>query len=148
MMVERAGLHLACSRWIAGCGIAAVRNHFLVAGESDLAVIAAALTASFHRTQKLLKIQPAALATLDQFHYNPCMIAADLATQMLSLSDDDRAELAGILFDSLEQPDPNDFDSDSVTEAESRRAELDSGQATSISRQELLDFVQAGRRKS
>ena len=73
------------------------------------------------------------------------MIATELTSKILALGDEDRAELACLLIDSLDAADPNDFDSDSVTEATRRLEELDSGKVIGITKEELFRGIQADR---
>ena len=68
------------------------------------------------------------------------MSIAEISTEALSLSDEDRAELANLILDSLQTaPDPNDSGLDSLSEAKIRGDELASGKVEGISKEEFLN---------
>lgn len=69
------------------------------------------------------------------------MSVAEITTQLLQLSVEDRAEITGQLLDSLDAADPNDFDSDSLTEAIRRSEELKQGIVQPITEEELWRSV-------
>ena len=77
------------------------------------------------------------------------MLTAELAQLVTKLDYGDRAELAGLLIDSLDGEDFEDEDAgeDSVTIALRRSAEMRSGEEPGITLEELMAGVQAGRLK-
>ncbi|MCX6852480.1 MAG: addiction module protein [Verrucomicrobia bacterium] len=77
------------------------------------------------------------------------MLTAELAQLVTKLDYGDRAELAGLLIDSLGGEDFEDEDAgeDSVTIALRRSAEMRSGEDPGITLEELMAGVQAGRVK-
>lgn len=77
------------------------------------------------------------------------MLTAELAQLVTKLDYGDRAELAGLLIDSLDGDDFEDADAgeDSVTIALRRSAEMRSGEEPGITLEELMAGVQAGRVK-
>lgn len=77
------------------------------------------------------------------------MLTAEITQLVKKLDYGDRAELAGLLIDSLDGEDCGDEDegADSVTIALRRSAEMKSGEDPGISLEELMSEVQAGRAK-
>lgn len=69
------------------------------------------------------------------------MSVAEITAHLLQLSVEDRAEITGQLLDSLDAADPNDFDSDSLTEAIRRSEELKQGIVQPITEEELWRSV-------
>ena len=69
----------------------------------------------------------------------------ELKTMVLDLPAAERGELAATLVESLELPDPNDADLDSVAEAANRAKELDSGSVKAIPEKEFWNQVQSDR---
>ncbi len=75
------------------------------------------------------------------------MLTAELTQLVTKLDYGDRAELAGMLIDSLEGENFEDEGEDSVTIALRRSAEMKSGEDPGITVEELMAEVQAGRTK-
>mgnify|MGYP003642077237 CR=1 FL=1 len=75
------------------------------------------------------------------------MSVAEITTQALQLSEEERTELAANLFNSLQLPDPNDGGQDSLSEAIIRSEELDSGKEREVPEEEFWSMVQADRQK-
>lgn len=79
------------------------------------------------------------------------MLTAELTQLVTNLDYGDRAELAGLLIDSLNGEDFEDEDEDegedSLTIALRRSAEMKSGENPGITLEELMAGVQAGRVK-
>ncbi len=73
---------------------------------------------------------------------------AELTQLVTNLDYGDRAELAGLLIDSLDGEDFEDEGEDSLTIALSRSAEMKSGENPGITLEELMAGVQAGRVKN
>jgi hypothetical protein len=73
------------------------------------------------------------------------MTAAEITAHALKLDETGRVEVLNKLLDSLEEPDPNDFDSDSLTEAIHRSNEIKLGLAKTITREELWKSVNESR---
>lgn len=73
------------------------------------------------------------------------MLTAELTQLVTNLEYGDRAELAGLLIDSLEGDDDGDEGEDSLTVALRRSAEMKSGEDPGITLEELMTSVQAGR---
>lgn len=73
------------------------------------------------------------------------MLAQELNQLVTKLDYGDRAELAGLLIDSLDGDDPGDEEEDSVTTALRRSAEMKSGEDPGMTLEELMTSVQAGR---
>ncbi len=73
------------------------------------------------------------------------MLTAELTQLVTKLDYGDRAELAGMLIDSLDGEDLDDEGEDSVTIALRRSAEMKSGDDPGITLEELMTSVQAGR---
>lgn len=73
------------------------------------------------------------------------MLTAELTQLVTKLDYGDRAELVGMLIDSLDGEDPGDEGEDSVTTALRRSAEMKSGEDPGITLEELMASVQAGR---
>ncbi len=65
------------------------------------------------------------------------MIAPAMRQQVLSLDDADKAEVIGLLLDSLAGADPHDADLDSLSEAIQRGEELASGAVRGLSKDEF-----------
>ncbi len=76
------------------------------------------------------------------------MLTAELTQLVTNLDYGDRAELAGLLIDSLDGEDFEDEGEDSLTIALSRSAEMKSGENPGITLEELMAGVQAGRVKN
>ena len=72
------------------------------------------------------------------------MLTADLTQRVMSLDDGDRAELVGLLIDSLED-DHDDETDDSVTIAQRRSVEMKSGEDPGMTIEELMASVRADR---
>ncbi len=62
------------------------------------------------------------------------MELAEIEVQVMKLSEEDRADLAARIWDSLDGADPNDSDEDSLTEAIRRGEELWSGAVVGLSK--------------
>jgi hypothetical protein len=75
------------------------------------------------------------------------MLNAEITNLISTLDEGDRAELAGLLIDSLEAADPNDSDEDSLAEAIRRGEELDSGKVQALTEDEFWQGVREDRRK-
>jgi hypothetical protein len=77
------------------------------------------------------------------------MLTAEITQLVKKLDYGDRAELAGLLIDSLDGEDFEDEvkGADSVTIALRRSVEMKSGEDPGISVEELMNDVQAGRLK-
>jgi putative addiction module component (TIGR02574 family) len=73
------------------------------------------------------------------------MELAEIEVQVMKLSEEDRADLAAMIWDSLDGADPNDSDEDSLTEAIRRGEELWSGAVVGLSKEELLNEIRASR---
>jgi putative addiction module component (TIGR02574 family) len=73
------------------------------------------------------------------------MKLAEIEVQVMKLSEEDRADLAARIWDSLDGADPNDSDEDSLTEAIRRGEELWSGAVKGISKEELFSEIRASR---
>ena len=75
------------------------------------------------------------------------MIAPSIRQEILSMDDEDRAEIIGLLLESMDGADPNDANLDSVSEAILRSEELDSGVVQALSQEEFWRSIRAGRGK-
>jgi len=75
------------------------------------------------------------------------MTAAEITAHALKLDESGRVEVLNSLLDSLEEPDPNDFDADSLTEAIHRSNEIKLGLVKTITEDELWQSVNASRRR-
>lgn len=73
------------------------------------------------------------------------MKLAEIEVQVMKLSEEDRADLAARIWDSLEGADPNDSDEDSLTEAIRRGEELWSGAVKGIPEDEFMREMRAMR---
>jgi putative addiction module component (TIGR02574 family) len=73
------------------------------------------------------------------------MELAEIEVQVMKLSEEDRADLAAKIWDSLDGADPNDYDEDSLTEAIRRGEELWSGAVVGLSKEELLSDIRISR---
>lgn len=70
----------------------------------------------------------------------------EIEKEALQLSDEDRAELTGLLIESLDGADPHDRGGDSLEEATRRGAELKSGAVEGIEEAVFLNEFRAARR--
>ncbi len=75
------------------------------------------------------------------------MELSEIGAEVMKLDEADRAELAGMILDSLEGADPNDSDEDSLTEAKRRGEELWSGKVAGLGKDEFLDEVRSARNR-
>ena len=65
------------------------------------------------------------------------MTAAEITAHALKLDESGRVEVLNSLMESLDEPDPNDFDADSLTEAIHRSNEIKLGLVKTITEDEL-----------
>ena len=65
------------------------------------------------------------------------MTAAEITAHALKLDESGRVEVLNSLMDSLDEPDPNDFDADSLTEAIHRSNEIKLGLVKTITEDDL-----------
>ena len=65
------------------------------------------------------------------------MTAAEITAHALKLDESGRVEVLKSLMESLDEPDPNDFDADSLTEAIHRSNEIKLGLVKTITEDEL-----------
>ncbi len=72
------------------------------------------------------------------------MSIAELKGIAASLDEEDRAELAGFLLDLMDGADPGETTMDSVTEALSRRADLEAGTVVPLSESEFWNGLGQG----
>lgn len=75
------------------------------------------------------------------------MTVAEITAHALKLDESGRVEVLNSLLDSLDEPDPNDFDADSLTEAIHRSNEIKLGLVKTITEEELWKSVNESRRK-
>lgn len=75
------------------------------------------------------------------------MTAAEITSHALKLDESGRVEVLNSLLDSLDEPDPNDFDADSLTEAIHRSNEIKLGLVKTITEEELWQSVNESRRR-
>lgn len=75
----------------------------------------------------------------------PPMEKAELCAEALKLEAEDRADLVGMILNTFDEADPNDFDGDSLEEAVRRSEELKSGAVEGISENEFLEEFRASR---
>ena len=73
------------------------------------------------------------------------MHLSDVKAIALSLPDAERGELAATLIDSLDLPDPKDWDKEGVAEAVRRSEELNAGSVRAIPERDFWRQVQADR---
>ena len=65
------------------------------------------------------------------------MTAAEITAHALKLDESGRVEVLNSLMESLDEPDPNDFDADSLTEAIHRSNEIKLGLVKTITEDDL-----------
>jgi len=75
------------------------------------------------------------------------MKVAEIGEEAMKLDEEERAELAYMILESLDGADPNDSDEDSLTEAIRRGEELRSGKVKGVSAEEFLAEFRAERAK-
>jgi len=75
------------------------------------------------------------------------MKVAEIGEEAMKLDEEERAELASMILESLDGADPNDSDEDSLTEAIRRGEELRSGKVKGVSAEEFLAEFRAERAK-
>lgn len=75
------------------------------------------------------------------------MKVAEIGEEAMKLDEEERAELAYMILESLDGADPNDSDEDSLTESIRRGEELRSGKVKGVSAEELLAEFRAERAK-
>ncbi len=75
------------------------------------------------------------------------MTAAEITSHALKLDESGRVEVLNSLLDSLDEPDPNDFDADSLTEAIHRSNEIKLGLVKTVTEEELWQSVNESRRR-
>lgn len=75
------------------------------------------------------------------------MTAAEIIAHALKLDEAGRVEVLNSLMDSLDEPDPNDFNADSLTEAIHRSNEIKLGLVKTITEEELWHSVNESRRR-
>ncbi len=73
------------------------------------------------------------------------MKLAEIEKEVMKLSEEERVDLAAMIWESLDGADPNDSDEDSLTEAKRRSEELWSGAVKGISKEELFSEIRASR---
>jgi putative addiction module component (TIGR02574 family) len=73
------------------------------------------------------------------------MKLAEIEKEVMKLSEEDRADLATMIWESLDGADPNDSDEDSLTEAKRRSEELWSGAVKGIPEEEFMAEFRAMR---
>lgn len=73
------------------------------------------------------------------------MTAAEIIAHALKLDESGRVEVLNSLMDSLDEPDPNDFNADSLTEAIHRSNEIKLGLVKTISEEELWQSLNESR---
>lgn len=73
------------------------------------------------------------------------MTAAEIKSEFLALRGDERAELISTLVHEAPGADPNDRNANSVEEADSRRAEWNSGQVEGVSKEGFLEELRKHR---
>lgn len=73
------------------------------------------------------------------------MTAAEIIAHALKLDEAGRIEVLNSLMDSLDEPDPNDFNADSLTEAIHRSNEIKLGLVKTISEEELWQSLNESR---
>ena len=69
------------------------------------------------------------------------MTAAEITAHALKLDESGRVEVLNSLMESLDEPDPNDFDADSLTEAIHRSNEIKLGLVKTITEDELCQSL-------
>ena len=75
------------------------------------------------------------------------MSITEIRDEALKLSEEDRADLAATILDSLGGADPHDSNEDSLTEARRRGEELASGEVQGLSEDEVLGEIRASRKR-
>lgn len=75
------------------------------------------------------------------------MKVAEIGEEAMKLDEEERAELASMILESLDGADPNDSDEDSLTEAIRRGEELRSGKVKGVAAEEFLAEFRAERAK-
>lgn len=75
------------------------------------------------------------------------MTVAEITALALKLDESGRVEVLNSLLNSLDEPDPNDFDADSLTEAIHRSNEIKLGLVKTITEDELWQSVNESRRR-
>lgn len=73
------------------------------------------------------------------------MKLAEIGAEVMKLGEGERAELAGMILDSLDCADPNDSDGDSLREAIFRGDELKSGVVKGVEKDDFLSEVRGSR---
>lgn len=73
------------------------------------------------------------------------MTAAEIIAHALKLDEAGRVEVLNSLMDSLDEPDPNDFNADSLTEAIHRSNEIKLGLVKTITEEELWQSLNESR---